>query len=204
MRITGGVARGIPLKTPSGAETRPATDRTREAVFSSLGERVQDTTVLDIFAGTGAYGLEALSRGAVKVGFVENNRKVLAILKANCQSVQKALESGTRQRKISIQWLNGDAFKGALPYRADLVFMDPPYTLFRTRPADMEKIALSTLAPGERSRLILEHPGDWNPLNWPAVEIRKQLGKPKRDSPMVSILSWKASDSITGGHSVLS
>ncbi|MEJ6621751.1 MAG: RsmD family RNA methyltransferase, partial [Opitutae bacterium] len=64
MRICGGLARGIPLLVTKGIEIRPATDANRERLFSSLGENVIDTHFLDLFAGTGSYGLEALSRGA--------------------------------------------------------------------------------------------------------------------------------------------
>ena len=71
MRITGGKARGIPLASPKGDATRPATDQLREAVFSSLGARIEGAQVADLFAGTGAYGLEAMSRGAIGGIFVE-------------------------------------------------------------------------------------------------------------------------------------
>src|SRR5258705_11275862 len=70
MRISGGVARGIPLVVPKGDAVRPATDGMRQAVFSSLGGRVVDACFLDLFAGSGAYGLEALSRGAAGGGFL--------------------------------------------------------------------------------------------------------------------------------------
>ena len=71
MRITGGAARGIPLRAPKGPLTRPATDRMREAIFSRLGSRVSQARVADLYAGTGSYGLEALSRGAAQVHFFE-------------------------------------------------------------------------------------------------------------------------------------
>ncbi|MCB0386966.1 MAG: RsmD family RNA methyltransferase, partial [Bdellovibrionales bacterium] len=91
MRITGGRARGIPLIAPTGQGTRPATDRMREAVFSSLGPLVEGSRCLDLFAGTGAYGLEALSRGATAVSFVENDTKALRALKTNQDTVLKSL-----------------------------------------------------------------------------------------------------------------
>ena len=71
MRITGGLARGIALDVPKKGEVRPATDFVRERIFGRLATAIQNTNVLDCFAGTGAYGLEALSRGAQHVCFVE-------------------------------------------------------------------------------------------------------------------------------------
>ena len=84
MRITGGKARGIRLKTPprKNAQTRPATDRLRESLFSSLGDQIIGSHCLDLFAGTGSYGLEALSRGALFCGFIESDRTALSWLKS--------------------------------------------------------------------------------------------------------------------------
>src|SRR2546422_8173799 len=83
MRISGGVARGIPLVVPKGDAVRPATDGALQAVFSSLGARVTGARFLDLFAGIGAYGLEALSRGTAGGGFVEQNPKAAARVRQN-------------------------------------------------------------------------------------------------------------------------
>ncbi|MDR0728477.1 MAG: RsmD family RNA methyltransferase [Puniceicoccales bacterium] len=91
MRISGGGARGIPLISISGRELRPATGSLREALFSSLGPWIQDKTFLDLFAGTGSYGLEALSRGARAGVFVEKNRRTAEILHQNLQAVLQSL-----------------------------------------------------------------------------------------------------------------
>ena len=77
MRISGGKARGIPLRACKAPELRPATEANRERLFSSLGQAVINARILDLFAGTGSYGLEALSRGAVEASFVEKNKKGL-------------------------------------------------------------------------------------------------------------------------------
>ncbi len=100
MRITGGRARGIPLHAPRGRETRPATDQLREAVFSSLGPRVEGARVADLFAGTGSYGLEALSRGATSGCFVENNRQALVCLRANLAAVLRSCERERRAWQV--------------------------------------------------------------------------------------------------------
>src|SRR5512135_1734124 len=97
MRISGGGARGITLVVPKGDAVRPATDGMRQALFSSLGARVVDAHFLDLFAGSGAYGLEALSRGAAGGVFVEQNAKAVACVRQNvaatCKSLRRA-ESG--------------------------------------------------------------------------------------------------------------
>src|SRR5882672_12911244 len=91
MRISGGVARGIPLAVPKGDAVRPATDGMRQAAFSSLGARVVGARFLDLFAGSGAYGLEALSRGAAGGVFVEQNAKAAACVRQNIAAVCKSL-----------------------------------------------------------------------------------------------------------------
>jgi 16S rRNA (guanine966-N2)-methyltransferase len=126
MRIVAGRHRGRSLATPQGAATRPTSDRVRQALFDMLWhapwagrERVEGARVLDAFAGTGALGLEALSRGAARAVFIEQDRAALAALRANIM----ALKETAAARAIA-----GDATK---PPRADapcsLIFLDPPY-----------------------------------------------------------------------------
>lgn len=119
MRIIAGAARGRRLKTPAGAGTRPATDRVREAVFSSIGPHVEGAAVADLYAGSGAFGLEALSRGAASVVFVERGRKALAALREN----------------VSTLGLGGHVLAGTVGeyltkagHQFDLVFLDPPWS----------------------------------------------------------------------------
>ncbi|MDO8916019.1 MAG: RsmD family RNA methyltransferase, partial [Coriobacteriia bacterium] len=91
MRIVGGAWRGRPLVSPSGPTTRPTSDRVREALFDALGARLGSDlgggAVLDLFAGTGALGLEALSRGASSAVFVENDRAALVALRRNIETL---------------------------------------------------------------------------------------------------------------------
>src|SRR5438132_7599808 len=100
MRISGGAARGIPLVVPRGDAVRPATDGMRQAVFSSLGERVVGARFLDLFAGSGAYGLEALSRGAAGGTFVEQNAKAAACIRQNITAVGKSLARELREVNV--------------------------------------------------------------------------------------------------------
>lgn len=121
MRIIAGEWRGRPLAAPRGDTTRPTADRTREALFSMLASRVgsfEDLAVADLFAGSGALGLEALSRGAASCLFVEQDKAALDILKAN---IAKFGAKGAEVRATSALAL-GPAVKPL-----DLILMDPPY-----------------------------------------------------------------------------
>jgi 16S rRNA (guanine966-N2)-methyltransferase len=123
VRIIAGEHRGRILQAPRGLGTRPMLDRVREALFSSLGTRVEDARVLDLFAGTGSLGLESLSRGATSARLVESDRSALAALRANVA----ALHLDERAEVVA-----GDALEPASwgdGARYDLVFFDPPYPL---------------------------------------------------------------------------
>ena len=133
MRIIAGLARGMPLAVPRGDVTRPTSDRVREAIFSSLGERVVDATVLDLFAGTGSLGLEAASRGARAVTFVEQNRAALAALEKNVADfVGRGGIKPVVIREDVFRYLRGkkptpSPSAGGEPAGFELVFADPPY-----------------------------------------------------------------------------
>ncbi len=122
MRVVAGTARGIRLSTPKGAEIRPTSDRAKEAIFNSLHSRsaIEGTQVLDLFAGTGALGIEALSRGAKKATFVDKSSKSLKLVQENLRKsgFQKEAEIF---KKDSVDWLR----KNSKPL--DLVLLDPPY-----------------------------------------------------------------------------
>ncbi len=166
MRIIAGRWRGRVLVAPPGDATRPTADRTREALFSMLTSRVgsfEDLRVADLFAGTGALGLEALSRGAGHCTFVERDRDALAALKTN---IEKLRATGTDVRAQA-----AEGFAGG-PY--DIVFLDPPYG--------------SSLGQKVLPRLALE-PGAWASIETAfnedvevpgfAVDAVRQHGKAK-------------------------
>lgn len=122
MRIIAGERRGLKLEAVDGLTTRPTADRVKEGLFNTIQMDVTpEKTVLDMFAGTGNLGLEALSRGAKHVTFIEKNPKALAVLKKN-------IEKCRFEKRCSI--FAGDVFK-ILPrlqgQRYDLIFVDPPY-----------------------------------------------------------------------------
>ncbi len=118
MRIIAGTARGRRIKAPDTAGTRPVTDRVREAVFSAIGSWVEGAVVADLYAGSGSFGLEALSRGAESVVFVESGRKALIALRSNIESV--ALGGSVVDATVQSFLTRSDD-------RFHLVFMDPPW-----------------------------------------------------------------------------
>src|ERR671914_2355707 len=123
MRVIAGRFGGRRLAAPPGAATRPTSDRVREALFSILGERVAGARVLDLFAGSGALGIEALSRGAAEATFVDTAAPAIRTVRANLDALGAAAEV----RRADARRFLGAASADARQY--DLVFLDPPYRL---------------------------------------------------------------------------
>ena len=123
MRIIGGVSRGRRLVTPKSHSVRPTSDRVKESLFNILGSEVEGKVVLDLFAGTGNLGIEALSRGAERVIFVEKGRKALQLIQRNIAQIglEGRVEIIPRDANRAIGILKG---KGEI---FDLILMDPPY-----------------------------------------------------------------------------
>ncbi len=126
MRIIAGLAKGLPLAVPR-AGVRPTADRIREAIFSSLGARVVEARVLDLFAGTGALGLEAASRGATSVLFVENARSAVECLERNLVTFRRnrevVCEFSVTRAAVEAQLRK----LGSAGETFTLIFADPPY-----------------------------------------------------------------------------
>lgn len=136
MRVIAGSARGRTLHAPpSGAETRPTTDKVREALFNVLGP-IDDYVTLDLFAGTGALGIEALSRGARSCLFVEASEKVCAVIRRNVDECGFRERARVLSRDVRRALDKGPEAAGA-PF--DLVLMDPPYA------HGLEQLALEAL-----------------------------------------------------------
>lgn len=185
MRITGGLARSIPLKTANGADVRPATDQMREAVFSSLGEWIRDKHFIDLFAGSGSYGLEALSRGASGGIFVEKHRGSIGIIQQNIDAVCKSI----RRENNCCRIYNQDVFAWTPKEdeQAEIVFIDPPYAMIAGQMQRLADIAYSCFSPDSESFLIFEHPADLE-INVNGFDLIKRLGGKKKDAPCASIL----------------
>src|SRR5690606_17519093 len=120
-RVIAGAAGGIRLTTPKGLHTRPTSDRVKESLFAILGARGHGAVVLDVFAGSGALGSEALSRGAKRTYFIENDRRARACIAENLVKTR----FGERAVLVAAKGLPSRRQLGA--ERFDLVFADPPY-----------------------------------------------------------------------------
>ncbi len=180
MRINGGLAKGIPLRVTKTNNLRPATDANRERLFSSLGHFIQEKSVLDLFAGTGSYGLEALSRGARRATFVEGDRKVFGDLKLNLANTAKSakLNAGT----VCLENRDVIEFLRHCHETFDLVFLDPPYREFARLGSIVLDLIKSRSLVGTDSLLIHESPPE-EMKDFPGWSLIKTLGKEKRGSP---------------------
>jgi 16S rRNA (guanine966-N2)-methyltransferase len=123
MRVIAGTYRSRPLAAPRGMETRPTSDRLRETLFNILAPRVQGSKFVDLYAGSGAVGIEALSRGAERVWFVENASGAIKTLRANLASL-KIDDGYTVEARSAAAALERMSKKGEA---VDIVFLDPPY-----------------------------------------------------------------------------
>jgi 16S rRNA (guanine966-N2)-methyltransferase len=143
MRVIAGTLKGRRLIGPPGSGVRPTSDSLRETLFNILGGTIEGRTFLDAFAGTGAVGLEAISRGAVAATFVERDRRTITVLEENIRRC--GVES-------ACAIVNRD-FLGADLGAFDLVFLDPPYDV-----SDLGVVATAGAScVADRGRLILEH-----------------------------------------------
>jgi 16S rRNA (guanine966-N2)-methyltransferase len=155
MRIIGGQFRSRRLLPPEGMATRPITDRVKQSLFDILTGRIEGAMVLDLFAGTGSLGLEALSRGAAGAWFFEADRSALVRLRRNLADLGLGPPGAVvvagdvfGQMGDSV----GEAGKMPAPQSADIIFLDPPYSFLAERPDDLRTLALRladhALAPG--------------------------------------------------------
>jgi 16S rRNA (guanine(966)-N(2))-methyltransferase RsmD len=142
MRVIAGTYGGRILKAPPGAATRPTSDRVREALFSILAARTPDARVLDLFAGSGALGLEALSRGAESVTFVDDAPAAIRAMTANLETLQATADV---HRADALRFLTAARERGA---QYDLVFLDPPYRHAERLAPRLSEALPAVLAPG--------------------------------------------------------
>jgi len=142
VRVIAGRHGGRRLQAPAGAVTRPTADRVREALFSVLGPRVEGARVLDLFAGSGALGLEALSRGAAEATFVDSAPAAVRAVRANLEALGA---TGDVRRADARAFLRG-ARARARHY--DLIFLDPPYRMAARLARELSEALPAVLAPG--------------------------------------------------------
>ena len=122
MRVIAGKAKRIPLRTIEGLDTRPTTDRIKETLFNMISEYLADSTFLDLFSGSGAIGIEALSRGAASAVFVEQNKKAVACIRENLKATRLEADAEILGIEViaALKQLEGKKI-------FDYIFMDPPY-----------------------------------------------------------------------------
>lgn len=162
MRIITGAAKGRRLVAPDTPGTRPATDRVREAVFSSLGPFVVGADVLDLYAGSGSYGLEALSRGAASATFVEKANAAIQALKENIAAV------GLGGTILAVDVEGFLAAPGERRYH--LVFIDPPWDL-TTEVLDSQLLGVDRVLQPEGEVILSRREGDRAPSPPPAWKL---------------------------------
>jgi 16S rRNA (guanine966-N2)-methyltransferase len=144
VRIIAGSRKGARIFAPKGLDTRPTADRVREAAFNLLGPgAAEEAKVLDLFAGSGAMGLEALSRGAAHATFVESDREACRTINRNLDKL--GLEGATVLCQDALTALRTDARQGT---RYDLVLLDPPYQRFSSLQKAMIQHLTEIVAPG--------------------------------------------------------
>jgi 16S rRNA (guanine966-N2)-methyltransferase len=183
MRIIAGTAKGMRLgPVPPGV--RPVSDRAREGLFSSLGGQVAGARVLDLFCGTGALGIEALSRGAERADFVDGNAVALEATRANLAATH--LEGGAqthRSEVLAFLMSRGSAAQSITTGENDLVFLDPPYDLGSP---ELDRILEAVATQG------------WLAKGWAVV-----LTRGSRSSMPVIPLHWAAARRLEYGDSLV-
>ncbi len=163
MRVVAGSARGVPLSAPRDRATRPITDRVKETLFAILGDRIPGARVLDLYAGSGAIGIEALSRGADLADFVERGRPALAALRANLERTRLA-------DRARVHPFDAGRFLETAEAGWDLVVADPPY--------EARAIVAPLRAAAERlepdGMLVLKHFWRTEPPTLPGLAVTRQ------------------------------
>lgn len=168
MRVIAGAWRGRRLVAPPGDHTRPTADRVREAVFSMLGPLDNELRVLDLFAGSGAMGIEALSRGAAAARFCDEDRAAVAAIQANLKALDAGPDVATVVRS-GAQRLLQEAQRASDTY--DLIFLDPPYQLAAEFGPALQDDVAAVLAAGGR---VVTESGRRRPMTLDRLPMSKE------------------------------
>jgi 16S rRNA (guanine966-N2)-methyltransferase len=155
MRIIAGAAKGRRLQTRGGRHTRPTSGRVRQVLFDLLSSRIEGSRFLDLFAGSGAVGLEALSRGAAQVTLVESDHSALEHLRANLAALsgpspgQGSVVASPAMRAIGLAAQRGEAY--------NIVFLDPPYDLPEALLSALERLGQGDGAVAPQGLVVAQH-----------------------------------------------
>lgn len=182
MRVISGLAKGLQLKAPNTHKVRPAADKVKGAIFNILGD-ISGARVLDLFAGSGSVGIEALSRGAQHCTFVEADRNIAASIQKNLEhcKLQKNAQVMIRKVDQALLWLDkkGQHF--------DLIFVDPPYDKNLVRPT-LELLADSPLLT-PHALVVIEH----SPREQPNEVMLEITDRRKYGQTLISFMKAKGS-----------
>ena len=169
MRVIAGTARGVRLVSPKGGSVRPTRDRVRESLFNILAPRIADARFLDLYSGTGANGIEALSRGAKLSVFVDNDDRSIAVIRKNI-ALARVVDRAQVKRLTLPNGLSAFLDKRAF----DIVFADPPYLLTEYLGLFQALAAHEVLAP--TGLLVIEHASRIIPEADPEMfELRRRI-----------------------------
>ena len=162
MRVIAGIYRSRSIWAPEGLDTRPTSDRLRETIFNVLAPVIDGARFLDLYAGSGAVGIEALSRGAAHVTFVESNKKAVRTIRENLKALGIASGADLIEREATkaLAHLAASAADGAKPF--DIVFLDPPYAAEGQYDAALTALSASPLISAE-TIVIAEHTKHFSP-----------------------------------------
>ena len=182
LRIIAGHAKGKKIITPKGLEIRPTTDRVKEAIFNIISTHISDSIVLDLFAGTGNLGLEALSRGAKKAYFIDNSMSSMKIIVENINKIS-LVDSSIIKRTEALKALDEFASMGT---KFDIIFLDPPYGKGLLIPCmkvieDMQILAKDGI-------IVVEH-NQSELIQWD-YKYLKVFKEKKYGNVMISIYQW--------------
>ena len=156
IRINTGWCRGLTLKNPPTLHTRPTASRIRESAWNSLQFDLQDSIVLDLFGGSGAVGIEAISRGARELALVDNSQEAVRCLNYNVKQVYKRSLGRSIQPKLSVWCEDATNFLSKQkPSKFDIIWIDPPYSQVNYLCAELARLAYNCLVPG--GKVIFEY-----------------------------------------------
>jgi len=184
VRVIGGLARGRRLHAPSGRQTRPTSDYLREVLFDLLGQHVAGRSFLDLYAGTGAVGIEALSRGAARAVFVEHDRSAVAWLQRNLETSGLMGKAEVVPAEV-LRYLRRAA---SASHQFDMIFLDPPYRGADAATALSLIASKGLLAPA--GMVIVER--SFHAASFPAPGAIAQVREVRHGDSILALYRWEA------------
>jgi len=176
MRVIAGKAVSLPLKVPPGADIRPTTDAIRETLFASLASAVQEARFADLYAGSGAVGIEALSRGAELVVFIDSDFRCMEVVKANLANTNLSEGGIVLRRRLPADWIRITPAYG--PF--DIVFVDPPYDS-PDLPELAERLVIGHEGVAQGGIVVIQHDRNESLLRDVEPDKVKRFGRSRLD-----------------------